>query len=285
MGSFGNLLILVTYIVEVSLLIYLEVKTWKTLYTPFSFLVLPYTVVLLISISVAGNFNFVEFYYPSILIWCGGMLLFAIPSLTLGALLAFYGKPVNGQVDKGSFPKSILFFIGLVILLFIYHFRQILGGTTFFVGSDDFANDFSGYGFWAHLRLISLPILIMAIYYLDKKHWWLCLVVVPVLLINFLNQVKGWVIIPVISGLALRLYSGKMKLNLLFLCYTTLGAFFECTVQLPCGLRHCEFGPFGHGEHGLEQQPEPGRELPLAHGGRFHFHSACVEYERQLCEL
>ena len=126
MGSFGNLLILVTYIVEVSLLIYLEVKTWKTLYTPFSFLVLPYTVVLLISISVAGNFNFVEFYYPSILIWCGGMLLFAIPSLTLGALLAFYGKPVNGQVDKGSFPKSILFFIGLVILLFIYHFRQIL---------------------------------------------------------------------------------------------------------------------------------------------------------------
>ena len=59
------------------------------------------------------------------------------------------------------------------------------------LGSDDFANDFSGYGFWAHLRLISLPILIMAIYYLDKKHWWLCLVVVPVLLINFLNQVKG----------------------------------------------------------------------------------------------
>ena len=231
MGSFGNLLILVTYIVEVSLLIYLEVKTWKTLYTPFSFLVLPYTVVLLISISVAGNFNFVEFYYPSILIWCGGMLLFAIPSLTLGALLAFYGKPVNGQVDKGSFPKSILFFIGLVILLFIYHFRQILGGTTFFVGSDDFANDFSGYGFWAHLRLISLPILIMAIYYLDKKHWWLCLVVVPVLLINFLNQVKGWVIIPVISGLALRLYSGKMKLNLLFLCYTTLGAFFVFLVS------------------------------------------------------
>lgn len=234
MSSIGNLLILATYMVEVSLLLYLEVKTWKTLYTPFSFLVVPYTVVLLISISVSGNFNFVEFYYPSILIWCGGMLLFAIPSFTIGSLLAFYSKPVNGQVsqlNKRPFPKSILLLIGLVILLFIYHFRQILGGMTAFVGSDDFAKDFSGNGFWAHLRILTLPVLIMAIYHVDKKHWWLWLVIVPVLMINFLNQVKGWVVIPVISGLSLRLYSGKMKLNLLFLCYTVLGAFFVFLVS------------------------------------------------------
>lgn len=225
MESVWNLLIIITYLVELSLLIYLEIKTWKTLYTPLLFLALPYTFVLLTTLCISDSFNFISFYYPSILIWCGGLLLFAIPSYTLGALLSINNKPVKSEINTQSFSKTLLFSTALITLLFIKHFQQILGNSTDFIGSDEFAEDFSGYGFWAHLRLFSLPILIMAIHYVDSKKWWLWPVIILMLLINVLNQVKGWIIIPVISGLALRLYSKRTKLNLPLLFYTLAGSF------------------------------------------------------------
>ena len=85
MGDFQDILILATFLIEVAVLFYLEVKMWRTMYTPLIFLMVPYTIVLLITIMVAGSdFGFVEFYYPSIVIWNIGLLLFAIPSFVLG---------------------------------------------------------------------------------------------------------------------------------------------------------------------------------------------------------
>ena len=80
MSDFQNILILFTFFVEAAVLLYLELKAWKSLYTPLVFLILPYAIVLLISIAISGNFGFVEFYYPSILLWNVGLLVFAIPS-------------------------------------------------------------------------------------------------------------------------------------------------------------------------------------------------------------
>mgnify|MGYP003330486641 CR=1 FL=1 len=81
MGDILDSLILLTFLLEVAVLLYIELKAWKTLYTPLIFLMLPYTVILLISIAISGNWGFVDFYYPSILFWSVGLFLFSIPSL------------------------------------------------------------------------------------------------------------------------------------------------------------------------------------------------------------
>ena len=52
MGDILDSLILLTFLLEVAVLLYIELKAWKTLYTPLIFLMLPYTVILLISISI-----------------------------------------------------------------------------------------------------------------------------------------------------------------------------------------------------------------------------------------
>ena len=76
MGDFQDILILISFLLEVAVLFYLEMKAWKTLYTPLVFLMVPYVIVLLISIAISGNFGFVEFYYPSILFSKWGNMYF-----------------------------------------------------------------------------------------------------------------------------------------------------------------------------------------------------------------
>ena len=48
-------------------------------------------------------------------------------------------------------------------------------------------------------------------------------VIVIFLFVGVLYNVKGWMIIPCVAGLALRLYSGKTKLKLSFVLYLLLG--------------------------------------------------------------
>ena len=65
MEAFQNGLIIVSILLEIAVLGYLEVKAWKTLYTPLNFLMFPYLIVLVFTIAVSGNIGFVEFYYPT----------------------------------------------------------------------------------------------------------------------------------------------------------------------------------------------------------------------------
>lgn len=220
-----NFLISCTYIIEIAVLMFMEYRAWKTIYTPLFFLILPFTAILLITISITGSLGFVDLYYPSLLIWCGGLLVFAIPSMIFSTLCAKSSLPVNSKPKEDAFPNLLLVVAVLIFVMFVYRFKQVVGSTTDLLGTDDFAMEFSGYGFWAHVRQLSLPILIIAIYYLDRKHWWLGFVVFASIVVNFIAQVKGWVIIPVISGLALRLYTGKTKLRFSLFLYIFGGGF------------------------------------------------------------
>lgn len=210
-----NLLIISTFLIEIAVLLYLEKKIWKTLYTPLLFLLLPYTLILGLTILISGRMGFVELYYPSIMIWCIGLLLFSIPSFVLGL---FFAKSLhNGatvSLENEKFPIPLVIISALVVLLFAVHFRSILGSSQGFVGSDEFSGDFSGHGFWAHLHVSTLPILILAIYFVSKKNWWLWFVIIGLMLIGVINQVKGWIIIPIVAGLSMRIYFKKTHLSL-----------------------------------------------------------------------
>lgn len=222
MGDILDSLILLTFLLEVAVLLYIELKAWKTLYTPLIFLMLPYTVILLISIAISGNWGFVDFYYPSILFWSVGLFLFSIPSFSLAYILQKKSIPLNSTVKDCTMPKLVSLIALFIILLFAWRFKTMYTGVTM-IGDTDFGEEFSGRGFWGHLRQFSLPILTMAIYFVDRKHKWIWFIIIPLFIVALLYQVLGWVIIPCLSGIFMRLYTGKAKLKLSLLLYVLVG--------------------------------------------------------------
>ena len=152
MSNFTDVLYLIAILLESALLLYLECKIWKTLYTPFNFLMLPYLIVLLITIFLAGKLGFVEFYYPSIFIWNVGLLIFFLPSAIIGTLIAHNGKTTISKPPVDNIPQSLKFLLVIMALLFIVHLKSVLGSSAEALGSDEFGEEFSGSGVWGHLR-------------------------------------------------------------------------------------------------------------------------------------
>lgn len=224
MDSFSDFLILVSFFLEVAVLFYLELKAWGTLYTPLNFLMLPFALNLLITLLAVSTYDFVPIYYSCLMLWSVGLLLFAVPSITLGCLLQKSKVAVSFTISEERFPKVMLYAGYLIALLLIYRLYSVTLSSAEPFGSEDFGVEYCGTGLWGHLRLVTLPILIMAIYYVDKRNRILWPLILLILFINFMYQVKGWVIIPCIAGLAMRLYSGKLKLNMRFFLYVIGGA-------------------------------------------------------------
>lgn len=226
MGAWMDALYLISILLEVAVLFYLEYKTWGIFYTPLNFLMLPYVAVLLLTIMVAGgSLGFVDFYYPSIFIWNIGLLLFAIPSFVIGTLLHSKNQPIKGKEPNEEIPKLLIFVLIIMSLLFIWHIKSSIGNSAEALGSEEFGEEFSGGGLWGHLRIMSLPLLMICIYYVSKKNRWLWPVIIVFLLVGALNQVKGWVIIPVLAAMSMRVCYGKTRLSIKLLTYTVLGAF------------------------------------------------------------
>lgn len=224
--SFEESIYLVAFLIEVGVLFYLEKKTWCTFYTPLNFLMVPYTIVLIITILFSGgNSGLVDFYYPSIFIWDIGLLLFAIPSLFIGYLLRANNVQVKSSFPIDCFPNILIILSFLLSVLFVLHLKSMLGSSVEALGSDDFGEDFSGGGLWGHLRQLTMPLLMMSIFYVSKERWWLWPIILVFLAVSVLNQVKGWIIIPVIAAMAMRLYTKKTRLTFRFFVYGLIGVF------------------------------------------------------------
>ena len=217
------LLILISFLIEVGVLLYLEKKAWNTLYTPLNFLMLPYVVVLLITVAVCGHWGITDFYFPSILYWSVGLFLFAIPSCMLGFSLQRHDKPVMSPIRDDDDGGIWLFLTVVVCLAFLYRLKQVLETSSAMLGSEEFGEDFDGHGIWAHLSKFYTPLLVMGIYYINRKRWWMIIPIIIMLAFSFLHQVKGWIIIPCVAGLAMRLYSGRTRLDLKFILWVLAG--------------------------------------------------------------
>lgn len=222
MGAFQDGLIIVSILLEIAVLGYLEVKAWKTLYTPLNFLMFPYLIVLIFTVTVSGNIGFVEFYYPSVLIWNVGLLLFAIPSYVLAYYTPQETLQRNGIIKEKHLPQILNYLALVVFLLFLWRFKQTMAFSRGIVGSDEFGEDFCGGGLWAHMRKLTMPLLIILIYYANRKNWLGWISIILLLGVNFLYQVKGWIIIPCVCGMAMRLYTGKTKLTFKLFLYVIL---------------------------------------------------------------
>ncbi|MBO4445282.1 MAG: hypothetical protein J5814_11055 [Bacteroidaceae bacterium] len=201
-------------LIEIGILFYLEKKAWKTLLTPLNFLMLPYLVVLIVSIAISGRFDFVEFYFPSILIWNVGLLLFAIPSFALAGYARKNNYPTERtDIEESRIPLVFTLICVVLLMMFSYRLMSTIHSSQFLIGSDDFAEEFAGFGFWAHLKRFCVVMLMLCIYYVNKRQPWIWIFIIAFMVVSVINMVKGTMIIPVVVGVLLRLASGKMRIT------------------------------------------------------------------------
>lgn len=208
------MLYLLGILIEVAVLFYLERKAWGTILTPLNILMLPYVAVLLISVGMAGHDGFVEFYYPSILLWNVGLLLFALPSFLLAGYAGKHHYDIRTTAIADDEIPRVFVVIGIVlVLMMMFHLLSTVRSSKFLIGSDEFAEEFVGFGFWGHLKHFCSIMLMLFIYYLNRQRLWLWLLIIPLLLVSFINMVKGAIIIPPVVGVMLRIASGKMNVT------------------------------------------------------------------------
>ena len=221
----GDYAILLILLMEVTLLTWVEYRAWKTLYTPLCALMLPYTFVLLVTVCIAGNFGYVAFNYESLWVWIYGLPLFALPSYAFAAIIS---RKVENEKTPTSdisltshlspltskFPPVLLFICAIVVLMLFAKLYTTLSAGLFLFGTDEFADEFSGHGLWAHIRTLLIPLIILMFYQVGKGCRWLWIPIVLMLILQFVNMVKGTIVIPIFAALLMRLYTGKTRMGL-----------------------------------------------------------------------
>lgn len=215
MGPLEFIAVVAIYL-EIAVLSFCDYKLWRTMYTPLNMLMLPYAVILLITLLSCGNMGIVEFYYPSLLLWMIGLLLFATPGFVFGVSLQ---KKIIRQdthvlcCDNINMRHLTLFAISLTVL-FLIRFLILIRTSSHMPGSELFGEEYCGYGLWGHLHRILHALVIIYIFKYDKEHRYYLLLIALMLFVTFIYGVKSWILIPVLGGLCMRLMYGKTKLSL-----------------------------------------------------------------------
>lgn len=131
---------------EVILLASIDKNLWRTLYTPFNVLAIPYAVVLTVCLLINGTMGFGAFYYPSIWVWVIGLLVFYVPSFLLGAL---YNAATRGVSDLSfkfyeSDIRTLEKITQVIIVLFLVWIAYLFSTSAFKPGSDEFGVALAG---------------------------------------------------------------------------------------------------------------------------------------------
>lgn len=214
---------------EIAVLALFEYKMWRTMYTPLNLLMLPYAAVLFFTILFSGHWGIVDFYYPSIMVWMIGLLIFAVPSFVLGikynySVVRRFGH--EGFVINDSFGmRSLNILTTFLVAIFFLRFLLLLRSSSFLVGSEDFGEEYCGFGIWGHLHRAFHALVMIYLYKLDRKHWYYLLLIMGMLFVTFIYGVRSWILIPLAGGICMRLITGKLKLKLSLILKITFVGF------------------------------------------------------------
>lgn len=225
MSQFENILILISFLVEVIVLFLCERRLWGTSITPLNCLMIPYTIVLLITISLPKNLGFVDFYYPSILIWSVGLVVFFIPSF----LLALWSHKMNidfdYRVNEPVSTKPLVIFSILLLVFFAVRFFFAQRTAQVAIGSKEFASDFSNFGVFGHIMVSLLALEILWIFMYSKGKRIYLFILAGIIIITVLNQVKSWMLIPILGGILMRMLTKKTRVKVKIIIPIIIGGF------------------------------------------------------------
>ena len=201
--------------IEIFVLAVIDYKLWHTVYTPLNLLMLPYALMLMVALLACGNWGIVDFYYPSLLLWMIGLILFAIPGILFGIgfrkrLQIEQGGTIN---DEEMNMRRLNVFSTILVVAFLLRFVYKVRTSQYLPGTEDFGYEFCGAGLWGHLHRVLHALSIIYIYKYDRKHWYYMLLIAGMYFVTLMYGVKSWVLIPAMGGICMRLFAGKIKLR------------------------------------------------------------------------
>lgn len=228
-----DVLFVIALIGEVVLLIHLDRMLWGSWITPTSVLAVPYTFVVLLAWMLADTFGFYPLYVPSVSVWMLGLALFwfggtvmAIP-LTGHLRRSWARGAFRFEKDAQKFAIRFLWVAYPLVLLRLISLLGSLGGIQG-LATDAFTTLY-GRGLYAHIMVVSYPLLIFLIGTVNRRQYLVILTIFLGLGLVFVYQVKSWMVVPILAGLLYRWSSGRLKLTLkfsIFFLLLTIGLFF-----------------------------------------------------------
>ena len=152
--------------VEIAVLAIIDMKLWRTIYTPLNLLMLPYALMLMVALISCGNWGIVDFYYPSLQVWMIGLPIFAIPSYIFG--LYMHNKidvcVKDNYIDDNINMRVLNIVSTILVVMYILRFILMLRTSPYLPGSEDFGEVYAGRGLWGHLNRILHVLSIIYIY-------------------------------------------------------------------------------------------------------------------------
>ncbi len=228
-----NIFINIIFFIEVLLILSLEKKMWKTYFTPTFFLTIPFTIVWFFTLIFSEKLGFFKLFTPALIIWIIGILFFWIPSFIiciiihkLGFQFSLPSKNITNNINFKN-DKLILYFSFFISILFLFRLSKFIYHLGFnVIGSDFFATLFAGYGFWGHLRVILIPLIVYHIFYFKYNTKYKILILLIFFWVLLLYQVKGWIIVALITSIIIKIFFDNIKINFKLLFISVLIGFF-----------------------------------------------------------
>lgn len=217
---------------EVVFLSAFDRKIYGTYYTPTIFLAIPYYLILLLSLCTNNYLDFYHLYFPSIYVWCIGLLLFWITGFIMSATIL--KKTI---VEKHPFKFSITPNIEKIIL-FLSIITAIISNIRLFrgyrifgeLGGEEF-EAYLGSGLTAHiailLRFLSVFSFICISFSKEEKIRILChlFVIISALLFCIAYTTKSSLLITLLSGIIARLAIRNKKIKIKWIFPTIILSF------------------------------------------------------------
>lgn len=219
-------------VAEIVLLTYLDRKLWRTGFTPFQFVAIPYLLVLFLTVVCAGRTFLVDFYYPSIFPWMVGLVFFSLGSFASFYLSRFLSSrsilqkrnTLSFSLASAEPDRKLLCIVTLeVLVLESLCFFSVLRKGVYAVGSDDFGHAFAGQGWTGHLLVFNMVLALIWTSVIGSPfhggkfsgkilvQWGFYLLS---LFFLFLFQVKSWTMLPLLAGIIMRVLTGKTMMTL-----------------------------------------------------------------------
>lgn len=226
MSSIFDALAVLLLVSETALLVYIDRKSYNLWLSPFTVLAVPFLVVALLALALAEPVGFIPMSSSVWLLWAVGLFIFWLA----GAAVALpFSRHVRRARRQGSLLRyerqsywPIMALAWLCILLMTAGIVRAFAATGLGgLGSDVF-RAIVGTGLFGHTSVLSSVIVIYLIGATNLRRPRNWITIGAILIMAVIYGVKGWLIIPIVSGMFYRIMTDRLRVTLRLAFFTVV---------------------------------------------------------------
>lgn len=188
---------------------------------PFTFLILPFIIVVTAYyiININGNYN--ELNISLLFIWIVALLPFFIISIL------FKKRSINNEFKHNQKKEYKIIYIICFIISIIFLFRAyslISNSTYFYYAATDIFSLNMAAGIYEYLRSLLMILLISAIGLYKKTLFQTVSIILSIAVLSIF-QIKGMLLLPLVGGILMYLNLNKKKIRIIYILFIPIFAY------------------------------------------------------------